>query len=386
MTSPPHIMIVAGEASGDLHGANFVRRLRARVPEISVCGMGGVEMAAAGVELLVDISNLAVMGLAEVLSHLSEIRSAMRVLHRRLRERPPDLLVLIDYPGFNLMMAARAKKQQVPVFYYISPKVWAWGGGRVEKIKRLVDRMAVILPFEEEFYRERGVAVRFVGNPLLDSVENRLGREEFLRRHGVEPDCTVIGILPGSRRMEVASLLPAFLAAAESLAGRRKTVFLVPLASTLSRADLDRNGLAGCQLDYRVIGTDRYELMAACDAVMAASGTVTLELAILNVPMVVAYRVSWLTYIIGRLLVKVKHFSLVNLVAGREVVPELLQGDVTPQRLADEVEWLLDAGRASSMRQQLAEVVNRLGEPGAAGRAVEVALELIDWQEGESEA
>jgi len=379
-------MIVAGEASGDLHGANFVRRLRARVPEISVCGMGGVEMAAAGVELLVDISNLAVMGLAEVLSHLSEIRSAMRVLHRRLRERPPDLLVLIDYPGFNLMMAARAKKQQVPVFYYISPKVWAWGGGRVEKIKRLVDRMAVILPFEEEFYRERGVAVRFVGNPLLDSVENRLGREEFLRRHGVEPDCTVIGILPGSRRMEVASLLPAFLAAAESLAGRRKTVFLVPLASTLSRADLDRNGLAGCQLDYRVIGTDRYELMAACDAVMAASGTVTLELAILNVPMVVAYRVSWLTYIIGRLLVKVKHFSLVNLVAGREVVPELLQGDVTPQRLADEVEWLLDAGRASSMRQQLAEVVNRLGEPGAAGRAVEVALELIDWQEGESEA
>lgn len=370
-------MIVAGEASGDLHGAHLARALRDRLPSVVLSGMGGTEMAAAGVELLVDISNLAVMGIAEVISRLADIRSAMRTLEQQLEKQRPDLLILIDYPGFNLMMAARAKKLQVPVFYYISPKVWAWGGGRVKKIKRLVDRMAVILPFEEEFYRERGVAVCFVGNPLLDSVKCGMDRSEFLGKHGVDPHCTVIGILPGSRKMEVSALLPIFIAAAQRLTGKRKTVFLIPRASTLTVADLDENGLAGCGLDYRVIAEDRYDLMASCDAVMAASGTVTLELAILNVPMVVAYRVSWFTYLIARMLVKVEYFSLVNLVAAAEVVPELLQDEVTPPRVSDEIERLLDNSQAAHMRQQLAEVVSQLGGPGAAGRTADLALELI---------
>lgn len=380
MADETRIMIVAGEASGDMHGARLVAALRAQKTELSVCGMGGGEMAAQGVELLCDASKTAVVGILEVISHLGDIRAAMRILEQRLQEEPPHLLILIDYPDFNLILAKKAKRLGIPVFYYISPQVWAWRSGRVKKIGRLVNGMGVILPFEKEFYKERGVKVDFVGHPLLDTVTTKLSKTEFLNKHGIDQDVLTVGILPGSRKKEIATMLPVFLEAARLLtkAVNKKITFLLPLASTLSIVDLKNNGLDDCDLGIKVISDERYDLMAACDAVMVASGTVTLELAILDVPMVVAYRVSPITYLLGRHLIKVEYASLVNLVAGKKVVPELLQHDATGDNIYQAVENLLiNEISCNNMRAGLAEVRNRLGEPGASARAARIALGLI---------
>ena len=374
----PQIMLVAGEASGDMHGAKLVAAMREQTPNLAVCGIGGPALAAQGMEILYDSSRLAVVCILEVISHLRFICEAMRALGKRLREQPPDLLILIDYPDFNLILAKKARRLGIPVFYYISPQVWAWRSGRVKTIKRLVDRLAVILPFEKEFYRERGMKVEYVGHPLLDTVRAAKPRAEFLASLGIAPESTVIGILPGSRRREIAAMLPIFLAAAKLMEKQLGQVaFLLPLAPTLSEADLLANGLAQAGVEVRVIRENRYELMTACDAVMAASGTVSLELAILAVPMVVSYKVSPLTYFLGRRLIKVQYASLVNLVAGREVVPELLQDEARPEKIAAATVRLV-ANRAERARMLagLAEVRARLGGEGASIRAARLALSL----------
>jgi len=342
--------------------------------------MGGKEMAAAGMELLCDISNLAVMGIVEVVSRLWDIRKAMRILEQRWQQQLPDLLILIDYPGFNLILAAKAKKLEIPVMYYIGPKVWAWGRGRIKKIRRLVDRMAVILPFEQDFYRKYGMEVEFVGSPLLDSVKHDITKDQFLKIHDIDPVSTVVGILPGSRKQEIVKMLPLFLSAAKRLQLHvGKIVFLLALAPGLSRADLVENGLRDVDLDVRVIAEGRYDLMASCDVVMAASGTVTLELAILNVPMVVAYRVAPVTFFLGRLLVKVPFFSLVNLVAGKKVVAELLQHEASPEKISEELQRLLDDQDANAtMKKMLKQITGQLGKAGASTRTASLALELID--------
>jgi len=377
------IMIVAGEASGDLHGAHLVRAMRARDADLRFCGMGGRELHAAGVELLYDAATLAVVGAVEVLGHLGDILRARRALIERMRSRRPALLILIDYPDFNLLLAKKAKEFGVPVFYYVSPQIWAWRSGRVHTIKRLVDRMAVILPFEQAFYARYGVEVDFVGHPLLDSVKPDLSPAEFRARHGIDPASKLVGLLPGSRRKEIANLLPGFLAAAGLLARDNPSVtFLIPQAPTISRALLDEHGLAAWRdrLDVRVIADDRYAMMAACDAAIAASGTVTLELAILGVPTVAAYRVSRRTYWLGRLLIRgLRFFSLVNLIAERAVIPELLQDAANPGQIAHELQVMLEDGEArATMLAGLAEVRQRLGGPGASGRAAAVALALLE--------
>ena len=373
-------MIVSGEASGDLHGANLAKALKRLAPQASICGMGGTAMTAEGVEILYDAARMAVVGIIEVISHFSDIRAARKTLYTELRDNPPDLLILIDYPGFNLMMAEYAKKLGIPIFYYISPQVWAWHASRIKKIGRLVERMAVILPFEQEFYQKRGMAVDFVGHPLLDSVTHKLSRAEFLGNHDIPADAIVVGLLPGSRKKEISSLLPVYLEAARQLAADHKEiVFLLPLAPSLCRADLDENGLADCDLPIKVIeGGDRYDLMAACNAVIAASGTVTMELAILDIPMIVTYRTSPITAWLARKLVEVKYVSLVNLVADREVVPEILQEEVTAENLAGQIAPLLYAPKViANMRQGMAEVREKLGGPGASERAAKIALEII---------
>ena len=374
----PQIMLVAGEASGDMHGAKLVAAMREQAPDLNVCGIGGPALAAQGVEILYDSSRLAVVGIVEVISHSRFIREAMRTLVKRLRECPPSLLILIDYPDFNLILAKKAKRLGIPVFYYISPQVWAWRSGRVKTIKKLVDRMAVILPFEKDFYQKRGMEVEYVGHPLMDTVRTAVPRAEFLQSLGIAPESTVIGILPGSRRREIAGMLPVFLAAAKLLQGQLvKPVFLLPLAPTLSEDDLLANGLAEAGVEVRVIRENRYELMAACNAVMAASGTVSLELAILDVPMVISYRVSPLTYFLGRRLIKVRYASLVNLVAGREVVPELLQDEAVPEKIATAtVRLVADQAERALMLTGLAEVRERLGGAGASARAARLALSL----------
>lgn len=374
----PRIMIVAGETSGDLHGTHLVQALRGMRPDLLISGMGGPALAAQGVEILYDAARMAVVGILEVISHLKDIRAAKRILEDFLREKRPQLLILIDYPDFNLLLAAKARKLGIPVFYYISPQVWAWRSGRVRTIKRLVDKMAVILPFEEEFYRQRGMAVEFVGHPLVDELA---GVVEALAPQPATAGPPLIGLLPGSRRREIAVMLPLFLAAARRLKARHPQVsFIIPLAPGLDRQLLMAHGLADCSdLDIRLVEpAERHRRMAACAAVLAASGTVTLELAMLGTPMVVSYRVAPLTYFLGRLLIKVRYASLVNLVARQEVVPELLQDAATPEAISRELDRLLtDPARRRAMLDGLALVRQRLGGPGASHRAALLALNML---------
>lgn len=383
------VVIVAGEASGDMHGANLVRAMLSQDPSLRFCGMGGQALREAGVELLCDAAKLAVVGLVEVLSHLGDILRARRALIERLRDRRPALLILIDYPDFNLLLAKQAKKFGIPVFYYISPQIWAWRSSRVHAIKRLTDRVAVILPFEQTFYAQYGYQVDFVGHPLMDSVKPGLSPAAFRELHKIEPSRKLVGLLPGSRRKEVAALLPDFLAGAELLAKDRPQdyTFLIPQAPTISRGLLEAHGLAAWRdrFDFRIITDDRYAMMAACDAAVAASGTVLLELAILGVPAVAAYRVSPRTYFLGRLLIRnVRFFSLVNLIGEREIIPELLQKEVTPERIAQNLRAMVaDDQIRTAMLAGLQEVKTRLGAPGASERAAAVAMEILNRQTAE---
>ncbi len=337
-------------------------------------------MAGAGVKLHYNIANLAVMGIIEVLGRWKDIRSAMHIMEGQFKTAPPDLLILIDYPGFNLELARRAKKYSIPVLYYISPKIWAWREGRIAGIKKYVDRMAVILPFEKKFYQAHGVDVDFVGNPLLDQVQAELTPADFKSRYAIDPGATVIGIMPGSRRQEIAKLLPLFLQAAIRLNSELKNcVFLLPLASTLTEDEIKAHcGQVDRLLDLRIIKDERYAAMEACDAAMAASGTLTMELAILKVPMVVCYRVSMATYLLARPFIKARYASLVNLVAAKEVVPELLQYKATPANIYREILPLLrDRKAAEAMVLELTRVCSQLGEPGASRRTAILAMEML---------
>ncbi len=378
--SQPRIMIVSGEASGDLHGARLVEAIKQRLPDVYVCGMGGTELRRQGVDILYDAAKMAVVGIIEVIAHLKDIRKAQNILFNNLLNNRPQLLILIDYPDFNLMLAKKAKKLGIPVFYYISPQVWAWRSGRVKTIKKLVDKMAVILPFEKQFYKNHGVDVEYVGHPLMDSVKISRSREEFRIHHSIPEDGIVVGILPGSRKKEIRTMLPLFIEAAALLAKKHPGItFLLPQASSIRREDLESGGLANSTVAVKVITEDRYNLMAACDLVMAASGTVTLELAILNIPMAVSYRVSSLTHLIGRRLIKVDYASLVNLVADKEIVPELLQKNATPENIAGAMEKIWPGQQArETMLVGLSSVREKLGHGGASKKAAQVALKTMD--------
>ncbi len=331
-------MIVAGEASGDLHGANLVREALKIDPELHFLGIGGQRMREAGVETLVDAAKMAVVGLVEVVAHFDVIFHAYSVLKKIIATDPPDLLILIDYPDFNLRIARLAKARGVKVLYYISPQVWAWRVGRVKKIGRLVDRMAVVFPFEVPFYEREGVPVSFVGHPLVDIVHPTRDHAEALASFGLDPGRPTVGLFPGSRKSEVRTLLPTILATATLLRKRFPDVqFLLPLASSLTRADL-APWLEGAGIEVTVVEGRGYDVMQACDAIVTVSGTVTLEIALIGVPMVIIYRVSPLTYTVGKRLIRVDHIGLCNIVAGERVVQELIQHDAEPGKIAGKLD------------------------------------------------
>ena len=371
-------MIIAGEASGDLHGSNLVRAMHEIDPAVRFYGIGGVRMEEAGVNLVARSSDMAVVGLTEVISRLPRILKVFFNLRKDLAESPPDLLIPIDYPDFNFPLASAAKKRGVRVFYYISPQVWAWRKGRIGKMKKIVDRMAVIFPFEKDFYAREGMEVSFVGHPFLDTVHIESPREEVLRRLGLEAGCRTIGILPGSREGEVRRILPDMLGTARILSQRLSPVqFLLPVADTLSE-EFIRN-IAGALPVKLALAKDRtYDAIGAMDVAMVASGTATLETALLGTPMIIVYRVSPLTYAVGRLLVDVDHIGIVNIIAGKAIVPEFIQGDVVPEKMADAIVQILsDEKKYGEIKENLSRVREKLGQPGASRRVAELAYELM---------
>jgi lipid-A-disaccharide synthase len=372
------ILIVAGEASADLHAARALTELRALRPGLRAFGVGGPALRAAGLEALYPAEEISVMGLLEVLPRLPRIISILRGLVRAARTRRPRVALLVDLPDFNLRLAARLKRQGVKVVYYVSPTIWAWRKGRVAQIARVVDRMLCILPFEPDAYRGSGVQARFVGHPF---AERPLPAAPTVYREalGLAPDRTTIAIVPGSRRGEIERLLPPMLDAAERLrANHPDAQFVLPVAPTLDRALLAPHLAAHATLDVRLVDGRTAEAVGASDAALVKSGTSTLEAGLMLRPMVVAYRLAWLSYFIGRLLIKLTHFSLVNLLAGREVVPELLQGEVTGQRLAEALERVLAEGPARQAQLAgLREVRATLGEPGAPERVAREVVEVL---------
>jgi lipid-A-disaccharide synthase len=352
------VVIVAGEASADLHGSHLVKAIRSLEPGTVFVGIGGKQMEQAGVKILLSSSDMAVVGVTEVFSHLGTLYKAFRSLKSILREARPDLLILIDFPDFNLQLAARARRYRVPVLYYISPQVWAWRKGRVRKIAGRVDRMAVILPFEESFYSQRGVKVDYVGHPLLDSAPPR---QDLDRLGGMPEGSPVVGLLPGSRKEEIRSLLPVMLRAATIAPGFLQR--FIPASSE----------------HVKIIRSDIYEALGPCHLAFVASGTATLETAIAGVPMIVVYRVSPLSFRIAKMMVKVPYISLVNLVAGEEIVRELVQDEVTPYGLAREaIAVIEDRIFRDKMIKNMEKVRERLGGGGASERTARIALEMIN--------
>jgi len=377
-TSSKQILIVAGEASGDHHAARLVEELHKRAPNVHFVGIGGERMRKAGVEILVDSAEMAVVGLVEVLANYRFLKGVLERMRDELRQRRPDMLILVDYPDFNLRLAKTAKELGIKVLYYISPQVWAWRQKRVHKIKQLVDMMAVVFPFEVTFYEQAGVPVRFVGHPLVDEVGSELNREEALQAFGLDTSRPVLGLFPGSRRSEIKRLLPILLESATLVQQQLPEVqFILPRASTLSEEFLSPY-LADNDLDITVVPGRFYDVARACDAIISASGTATLEIALMQVPLVVLYQIAPLSYQIISRLIKVEHIALCNIVAGERVASELIQHDATPGKISAEALSLLqESERAQRMRARLGTIREKLGGSGGSANVAKLALELL---------
>lgn len=375
----PSIFISAGEASGDLHASRVVRALKALDPSARITCMGGSNLRAAGAEVLVDNRELSVVGLFEVFRHARAILAGWRKIKSHLTRERPDVVVLVDFPDFNFLLGRAAAKLGIKIFYYISPQVWAWRTGRVRTLKRLANEMAVILPFETEFYRRRGMDVHYVGHPLLDVMESAPSVREARERYGSDSSSPVVGILPGSRHGEIRLLLPLLLETASRLREEIPGIsFLLPVAPTLDSEEI-RKAAEARRLPIRLVEGDAYGVIRACDLLLTVSGTVTLEAAILGVPMIVVYKVSNLSYYTGRHLIKVKYVGLPNLIAGRSIVPELLQLDANPDRLtAEALSFLKKPERLAEQHRELEKIQAHLGNSGVADRTAKLILEVLE--------
>jgi lipid-A-disaccharide synthase len=367
------VLIVAGEKSGENYGAAVVREFRRLEPETAFFGVGGRNMAAEGVEILAPMEDLAVVGLAEVVTEIPRIGRLLRRLAEEAGRRKPAAAVLIDSPDFNLRLAKRLKALDVPVLYYIGPTVWAWRRGRLKTVRAFVRKMCLIFPFEEPIYREAGIPARFVGHPLLGRVRVRFGREEFLAKHGLDPGRPLIALMPGSRRSEVGAHLPTLVRAGRLLRKKTSAQFILLQAEDLDPG-LIPSLLAGEEENFRLLRQDGYEALAASDLVLSACGTANLETALLGVPLIAFYRLSPLTYALGRPFVRVGRFSIVNILAGRPVVPEFIQGRFKAEKLAAEALRLLAHGeKRAAMGAEFGRIRESLGKENA---ALNVAREL----------
>lgn len=372
------ILIVAGEVSGDIHGGKLVKAIKELSPEINIAGIGGENMSSAGMKLLRNVNEMSFLGFTEIIKHLPFVRKVMNELLKWIEIERPKVVVLIDYPGFNLRLAQKAKNLGCKIIYYISPQIWAWGKGRIKKIARVVDQMIVIFPFEEELYRNAGVSVEFVGHPILENLESSFSREDFFSENELDPDEKLIGLLPGSRTQEVDSLYKIMIDAVDLLKPEYPNMQSITAKSPV----LDN------AVYTKITGNDSlkqsnniYDIMKHSNLLFVASGTATLESACFGTPLIVVYRVSPISWIIGKILVKIKSIGLVNIVAGKKIAPEILQSELTPYRLAQEaLNILKDDKLYAETSSELLNVKKLLGEPGASKKAAEIIIKHLQLQ------
>lgn len=377
---PERILVIAGEESGDMRAASLVRAIRDRAPELHFTGIGGDHLRKAGVETFADIRELSVMGFTEVIRHYPRIKKIFDLTVRKMQEDRPDAVLLVDYPGFNLRLAQKAKGLGIKVIYYVSPQVWAWKASRVKLIKKVVDRMIVLFPFEKDFYARHQYDANFPGHPLIDETKADTPPADFLKGLALTDQLPTLALLPGSRKREILNHLPAMLKAASLLKKEHPALQVI-----LLQAKNIESALLQPFLKYApsglIISHDYYNALNASDFCVVASGTATLETGILGKPMVVIYRTSWLTALIIRLVIRIPYISLVNIVAGKKIVQELLQQDVNAPRITREINaFLNDPLKTRQVREELAGLKNKLGMPGASHRAAQVVLEELHRQ------
>jgi lipid-A-disaccharide synthase len=372
---PIPLLLSAGEASGDMYAARLAIALKARA-DVAIFGMGGPQMRAAGVDIVTDYSEVSVVGITEILSHLPSLIQAMRCLVVEAERRKPAFAILTDFPGFHLRLARKLKRHGVGNIYYICPQFWAWRPWRVRVVRRRFAQALCIFPFEEKFYGDAGVPVKFIGHPLVGAVHASLDRQSFCQKHNLNPEQPVVAVLPGSRKAELRQHLPVLQAACEQIHREARAQFVLAAAPG-SDAALLREGWPP-ELPLRIVEGQTYDALAAADAAIVSSGTATIEAALLDVPMVVVYRVTPLTALLAKPLVRTPFFSMVNLIAEKRLVPELIQNDFTPDRVSAEVLRLLrEPSARDALRVGLAEVRARLGAPGAVERAADVIIDLL---------
>ena len=376
--SPLSVMFSAGESSGDQHAANMFLELKKHQPDIKGFGMGGAKMALAGIDIRYDSGSIGVIGVVEVLKHYSEIRRALKLIQQLVSTERPDLLVCVDYKEFNLKLARFAKQCGVKVLFYVSPQVWAWRPGRVKTYGKAIDMMAVIFPFETTYYDAENVPVRYVGHPSVDKVHPQRSRLEDMAIFNLDESNPVIGLLPGSRANEINRLLPIMLAAAEILQARIPGIqFMLPQADSISD-ELLESYMDRSPVKITVIKNQPYDVIQCCDVVMTTSGTATIEIALLNVPMVITYKLAALTYWLGRWLVNTPFIGLPNIILGKGFIKELIQYEATSENLAEEIQRILtDKFYADQMRDNLKQVKQQLGQGGGSKNMAELALEIM---------
>ena len=371
------ILMITGEASGDIYGADLARHLYKQTP-LRIMGIGGERMRDAGVDILFNSSDISVVGLSEVLPRLKAIKQAYRMVKDLIKSRSVDFVILIDYPGFNIRIAGVAKRAGIPVVYYISPQIWAWRKGRLRLLAKRVTKMIVILPFEEVIYKDAGVDCSFTGHPLVDEILSIRPIEETISRYGIDKDSPVIGLFPGSRIGEINSLLPDILEAALILKSSNPQLqFIMAVADSLD-FNFIKDIVSKSPLNIQMIRGEANDVLNICDVIIAASGTITLQAALFEKPMVVLYRLSRVTHAIAKLLIHINDVGLVNILAGKKIVPELLQNDVTPDKIASEVKKILyNKEYHEKIIKDLHEVRSKLGPPGASERIAKVIAGML---------
>mgnify|MGYP006272688191 CR=1 FL=1 len=369
------ILVVAGEASGDMHAAKVIRRMQELNPELDFFGMGGQQMAEVGVDIIYDPTDLSVIGFWESIKHLGLMYKVLNKLEAAAKEREPDAAFLVDFSGFNMKMAKRTAKLEIPTVNYFAPSAWVWGTWRAKKMAQYGVKIASVFPMEREVYQEVGADVEFVGHPLVDMVETELAPAEFQSKFNINSNQTIIGLLPGSRKQEIDSLLEPMLQAADLIADKYdKAQFLLPVAETISKSEIAAQ-INKYDLEVTLIDEHSYEVMETSDLLLSTSGTATLEAAFFNTPMVIIYKTSWLSYILGQVLVKIPHVGLPNIIAEEEIVPELLQGEVSGQKIAKNALDILDSpSKQQLIEQKLEKVETKLGASGAVNRVAQLVL------------